>query len=87
MRKMCVANTIRARTVRTKKWNYFTGYTPAVSKDAVNSLREKIRKLRKLTTLSLTELAQLLNTIVRGWANYFNKYTPSATNSELTVCE
>ncbi len=76
--------TFRARTVRTKKGNYFTGYTPAVSKNAVKSLREKIRKLRKLTSLSLTELAQILNPIIRGWANYFNKYTPSAANSELS---
>lgn len=76
--------TFRARTVKTKKGKYFTGFTPAVSKDAIKSLREKVRRLRKLAFLSMTELAQQLNPIMRGWANYFKHYTPSAVHSELS---
>lgn len=59
--------TFRQRTVKTKKGKYFTGFTPAVSKDAIKSLRAKINKYRKLTVLSMAELAQLLNPIIRGW--------------------
>ncbi|MEN1760235.1 group II intron reverse transcriptase/maturase [Anoxynatronum sibiricum] len=76
--------TFRARTVKTRKGKYFTGFTPAVSKDAIKSLRVKVRRLRKLAFLSMTELAQLLNPIIRGWANYFKHYTPSAVHSELS---
>jgi RNA-directed DNA polymerase len=74
----------RARAVRTRKGKYFTGFTPAVSKDAIISLRAKINKYRKLTNLSITELAQILNPIIRGWANYFCHYTPSAVYSVLS---
>jgi len=76
--------TFRARLVRAKRGNYFTGFTPAVSKDAAKSLREKIRKLRKNTSFTIEELARQMNPIIRGWANYFNQYTPSAANSELS---
>ena len=74
----------RARTVRTRKGEYFTGFTPAVSKDAIKNLRAKINIYRKLTNLSITELAQILNPIIRGWANYFYHYTPSVVYSVLS---
>lgn len=76
--------TFRAGTVKTREGNYFTGFTPAVSKDAIKSLREKVRRLRKLPLLSMTELVDQLNPIIRGWSNYFKHYTPSAVYSELS---
>lgn len=76
--------TFRARTVRTRKGKNFIGFTPAVSKGAIQSLRRKVRRLRKLSILSMEELAQQLNPIIRGWANYFKQYTPSAVYSELS---
>jgi len=66
------------------KENAFTGFTPAVSKEAIKNLRAKINRYRKLTNLSITELAQILNPIIQGWANYFYHYTPSAVYSVLS---
>jgi RNA-directed DNA polymerase len=76
--------TFRARTVKTKKGNYFTGFTPAVSKIAIKSFMDKIKKLRKNSYLSLTELAEKMNPIIRGWANYFDKFTASKVHAILS---
>ena len=69
--------TFRRRMVRTKKGQYFCGFTPAVSKSAVKSLQEKIRRLRRLTQLTIEELAEQVNPIIRGWVNYFSRFTAS----------
>jgi RNA-directed DNA polymerase len=63
--------------VRTKKGQYFCGFTPAVSKSAEKSLQEKIRRLRRLTQLTIEELAEQVNPIIRGWVNYFGRFTAS----------
>jgi hypothetical protein len=43
-------------------------------------MREEIRDLevRRRTELSLAEIAERLNPLLRGWINYYGRYTPSA---------
>jgi hypothetical protein len=54
------------------------GFTPAVSKEAAASFREKIRiAIRRSNTTNMVELSKELNPIIRGWYNYFGKYCPS----------
>ena len=76
--------TFRRRMVRTKKGQYFCGFNPAVSKSAVKSLKEKIKRLRRLTQLTIEELAEQMNPIIRGWANYFSKFTASEVYKVLS---
>ena len=58
----------------------FCGYTPAVSKPALNAMRATIRslKLRKRTEVTLDDIARELNPIIRGWIAYYGRYTRSA---------
>ena len=58
----------------------FCGYTPAVSKPALNAMRSTIRsmKLRKRTEVTLDDIARELNPITRGWIAYYGRYTRSA---------
>lgn len=68
----------RPRLVKSGGGKYFMGYTPAVSIEAARSFREKIRTMIKRTaTTDIVLLSQVLNPIIRGWMNYFCKFTPS----------
>jgi RNA-directed DNA polymerase len=60
--------------------NVFCGFTPAVSKHALNAMRSTIRglKLRKRTEVTLDDVARELNPKVRGWIAYYGHYTRSA---------
>jgi group II intron reverse transcriptase/maturase len=71
----------RPRTVKgPRSQNLFCGYTPAVSKPALNAMRSTIRelKLRKRTQVTLDDIARELNPITRGWIAYYGRYTRSA---------
>lgn len=78
--------TFRARLVRTLKGDYFVGYGPGVSNKSKKRLLDKMRKLkihRKVQT-DLEILAEIMNPILRGWINYFDKYHKTAILSTLT---
>jgi len=64
----------------TKRNNLFMNFTPAVSKEALKSMRATTRKhdLRNRTDLSLTDIARWYNPILQGWLNYYGKYSRSA---------
>lgn len=68
----------RPRLVKAKSGMYFMGFTPAVSVDSAKVFREKIRNtIRRFPSTDITELAKVLNPIIRGWYNYFGRYCPS----------
>lgn len=71
----------RPRLVRNpRSAKVFCGFTPAVSASALKSMREKIRDLdlRHLTHVSLDKIAEQLNPLLRGWIEYYGRFTPSA---------
>jgi hypothetical protein len=61
----------------------FCGFNPAVSAAALKSMREKIRDLniRRRTHVTMAEIARKINPILRGWNEYYGRYTPSALAS------
>jgi RNA-directed DNA polymerase len=75
----------RMRTVKTKDRKIFLSFTPAVSKDALKSMRAKIRKdnIRNRTDLSLFDIAKKYNPILRGWIEYYGKYHRSSLYAVL----
>lgn len=74
----------RCRTLRsTKDGSLFQGFAPAVSKDALKAMKVKIRKLgiTSKTGISLEEIADITNPIIRGWIQYYGCYNQSALSS------
>jgi group II intron reverse transcriptase/maturase len=71
----------RPRRVRNpQNGRMFCGFTPAVSPSALEAMRETIRDLniRQQTQLTLADIADRLNPLLRGWIEYYGRYTPSA---------
>lgn len=91
-RKMCYSNTMftflgydfRRRTAKAKdRNNLFLSFAPAVSIQAQKTMRLEIRKtiVRSKVAMSLGDMADMYNPILRGWIEYYGRYTPSALYS------
>jgi RNA-directed DNA polymerase len=63
----------------------FCGYTPAVSPSALKAMRATIGDLdiRRRTQVSLADIARQINPLLRGWIEYYGRYTPSALSPLL----
>jgi len=70
----------RARGVLTKTGRMFTGFNPAVSKDALKKMGAQVRAwgLHRRTGASEHDLARLINPVVRGWMQYYGAFYRSA---------
>jgi RNA-directed DNA polymerase len=71
----------RPRLVRRRRDNaLFCGFNPAVSPSALKAMRSAIRdlNLRRLTQVSLADIGQQINPLLRGWIAYYGRYAPSA---------
>ena len=67
----------RRRKVQNSKDNsLFVSFTPAVSQEAQKSMRATIRKsgLSRKTDISIQDIADRYNPILRGWIQYYGKY-------------
>jgi RNA-directed DNA polymerase len=58
----------------------FTKFSPAISRDALKSIKEEIRqwRLESKTSASIEDLAKKYNPIIRGWNEYYGKFYASA---------
>ena len=73
--------TFRPRVVKNRKRNsMFVSFTPAVSASALKTMRATTRQLnyRNRTDMSLQDIARLHNPVLRGWAEYYGRFYPSA---------
>ena len=68
------------RVMRPSDRKVVGGFTPAVSPAALKTMRATIRDLniRRQTQRKLGDVAQMLNPLLRGWIEYYGRYTPSA---------
>lgn len=67
--------TFRGRHVRSKYGNFFNTFSPAASKEACQKLRDSIREIRMNNKIvHIEELAEEMNPVIRGWANYFTRF-------------
>jgi RNA-directed DNA polymerase len=72
--------TFRPRSCKNSKRNVmFVGFTPSVSKTAINSMRAKLKTLniRKSSDLNFEDIARFCNPILKGWINYYGRFNPS----------
>ena len=69
----------------TKLKKVFTSFLPAICPKAKTEILAKIRKLnvRNRSDLSLQQISEWLNPMIRGWINYYGRYTKSALTSVL----
>ena len=72
--------TCRAVYIKCRDGKLRNNFIASASQKACKSLRNKIKEmeLHKMTGSNINIIAEIINPIVRGWINYFNKYNPSA---------
>ena len=72
--------TFKPRYARGNDGKPFTSFQPAVSQEALKTMRQKIRafNLHRRVDLTLVDIANYWNPIIRGWWNYYGKFYPSA---------
>lgn len=76
--------TFRRRYVKSKNGNFFNTFSPAVSKDASQRFRNKIKEIRRgCKTISLESLAEIMNPVIRGWMNYFMVFGSREARKEV----
>jgi RNA-directed DNA polymerase len=68
--------TFRARQARSKHGVNFTGFGPAISKDALKKISNEVRRwrLHRRTGHTFAQLARHINPIVRGWMHYYGAF-------------
>lgn len=73
--------TFRGRKAKQRNSNVlFVSFSPAVSAQALKSMRQRTRELnvRNQTHLSLQDISRLHNPVLRGWLAYYGRFHPSA---------
>jgi len=69
----------RPRLSKSRTGKRFVNFTPVVSDEAAKEIGQRIRNwhLHKRSDETLSDLALMANTIVRGWINYYGRFCPS----------
>ena len=78
--------TFRARNAPNRDGtSMFTGFLPAVGKDALKRMSEEVRswRIHLRTGTELEDLAAWINPIVKGWMNYYGRYYRTALDRLL----
>jgi len=68
--------TFRARGARNKHGVIFASFLPAVSREALKAMGQRVRRWRIHLQVSsnLADLARWMNPIVRGWMQYYGRF-------------
>ncbi len=70
----------RPRLAKDREGRIFLGYIPAVSREALTAMRQKVRswRLKQQTGRSLAELSKEYNPVLQGWVNYYGRFYKTA---------
>lgn len=75
--------TFQTRWIKGSNGVFMKAFSPAVSKEASQRLRSKIKQIIKQNaTASIEQLTVLINPIVRGWLNYYRVFFKSRADKE-----
>src|ERR1019366_123391 len=68
--------TFRARSALNKYGAVFASFLPAVSREALKAMGQRVRRWRVHLQVSsnLADLARWMNPIVRGWMQYYGRF-------------
>jgi group II intron reverse transcriptase/maturase len=77
--------TFRPRQARRKDGSQFLAFLPAISKDALKKIGERVRswRLHRRTGSTEADLARMINPVVRGWMAYYGAFYRSALHPVL----
>ena len=69
-----------------KQGQAFTSFLPAVAPGKLTEMSRKVGawRIHRCTTLTLADLAEEMNPVLRGWLNYFTVFYPSAV---IPLCD
>ena len=72
--------TFRPRKAVDKYGRVYVNFSPGVSRDALKAMRQTIRgwHLQLKCDLELSDLANMFGPVLRGWANYYGRFYPTA---------
>jgi len=75
----------KPRRSRNKVGELFTGYGAGISKKSRHRINAELRDMQidRRTGRTIDQLAQLLNSKVRGWLNYYSRYNPKEMRYEM----
>jgi group II intron reverse transcriptase/maturase len=81
--------TFRSRGAKNRFGGMFVSFIPAVSAKATKTMRSVLRqwKLSHRGDLALEDLVRWLQPVVRGWVNYYGRFSPSALHRALRVVD
>jgi len=71
--------TFRPRSSKNNRGELFVSFSPAMSNEAGKAIRQQIRRwrLNGRSDKSLLDLARSINSVVRGWINYYGRFCRS----------
>ena len=77
--------TFRPRGAKNRSGVMFTSFIPAVNAKAIKAMRAVLRgwKMSHRGDLALEDLVKWLQPIVRGWVNYYGRFSPAALAQAL----
>ena len=80
-----VGYTFRPRSAMNRRGETFVSFSPAVSDDNAKRIGREIKRwrLHLWSGLTLADLAQAINPIVRGWINFYGRFYRSELTSLL----
>ncbi|HEV2480487.1 MAG TPA: group II intron reverse transcriptase/maturase [Puia sp.] len=80
-----LGHTFRKRATRSRVGHYFTSYLPAVSKQSIKGIREKLKASEALSRVNntLSDIATELNPQIRGWFNGYGQFYASELKKQL----
>jgi group II intron reverse transcriptase/maturase len=72
--------TFRPRSTLARDGRIFVGFQPAVSREALTQMRQRIRSwhLPRQTSQELSDFSAKYDAVLRGWWNYYGSFLPSA---------
>jgi RNA-directed DNA polymerase len=72
--------TYRPRKAVDKYGRVYVNFSPGVSREALKTMRQTVRgwHLQLLNDKELSDLSKLFGPVLRGWANYYGRFYPTA---------
>ncbi|MCU0692817.1 MAG: group II intron reverse transcriptase/maturase [Polyangiaceae bacterium] len=72
--------TFRPRKAVDKYGRVYVNFSPGVSREALRMMRQTVRgwHLQLMNDKELSDLSKMFGPVIRGWANYYGRFHPSA---------